>query len=37
MMHMSSQSLVLSLDVSHESKSLFLEVWKYNGWLAVLD
>ena len=37
MMGRSSQCLVLSLGVSHESKSLFLGVWWHKGWVAVSD
>ena len=37
MMYRSSQCLVLSLGVSHESKSLFLGVWWHKGWVVVYD
>ena len=37
MMGRSSQCLVFSLGVSHESKSLFLGVWWHKGWIAVSD
>ena len=33
----SGQSSVLSLGMSHESKSLFFGVWWHKGWLAVPD
>ena len=33
----SSQGLVFSLDVTRESKSLFLGVWQHKGWLMVPD
>lgn len=33
----SSQGLVLFLGVTHESKSLFLGVWRHESWLAVFD
>ena len=32
-----SQGLVLSLDVTHESKSLLLGVWQHKNWLTVPD
>lgn len=31
------QDLVLSLDVTHESKSLLLGVWQHKDWLTVPD
>ena len=37
MMCGSSQRLVLPLNVSCESKSLFFEVWWHKGWLAMPD
>lgn len=37
MKYTSSQSFVLSLGVSYVSKSLFLGIWQYRGWLAVPD
>ena len=36
-MYGSSQGFMLSLDVSHESRSLFPGVWWHKGGLAVLD
>lgn len=32
----SSQGFVLSLDMTHEPKNLFLGVWQHKVWLTVL-